>query len=62
MLFAPPLALGALGLALWLLWPRESAITEENIASIQIGMTRAQVEAILGGPARDESDGRIGVI
>src|SRR6266404_6284378 len=57
MLFTPPLALCALGLALWLLWPRESAITEENIARIQKGMSRADVAAILGGPARDDSGG-----
>jgi outer membrane protein assembly factor BamE (lipoprotein component of BamABCDE complex) len=58
MLVAPLVALSALGLALWLLWPRESAITEENIARIQPGMTRAEVEAVLGGPARDETGGR----
>jgi outer membrane protein assembly factor BamE (lipoprotein component of BamABCDE complex) len=57
MLFTSPLALCALGLALWALWPH-SAITEENIARIQEGMTRPEVEGILGGPARDESDGR----
>src|SRR5262245_11545526 len=49
-------ALGALGLTLWLLWPR-TAITLENAARIESGMTRAQVEAILGGPARDEAGG-----
>ena len=57
MLVAPPLTLSALGLALWLLWPREWAITEENIGRIQKGMMRAEVEAILGGPARDDSGG-----
>jgi hypothetical protein len=40
----------------WLLWPR-SAITRENAARIEIGMTLAEVEAILGGAARDESTG-----
>jgi hypothetical protein len=44
------------GLGGWLLWPR-SAITRENAAKIQIGMTLAEVEAILGGPARDDSTG-----
>jgi hypothetical protein len=40
----------------WLLWPR-TAITRENAAKIQVGMTMAEVEAILGGPARDEMTG-----
>jgi hypothetical protein len=38
----------------WLVWPR-TAITRENAAKIQPGTTLAEVEAILGGPARDES-------
>jgi outer membrane protein assembly factor BamE (lipoprotein component of BamABCDE complex) len=33
------------------LWPRTSAITEENYAKIRVGMTREEVEAVLGGPA-----------
>jgi hypothetical protein len=37
----------------WPLWPR-SAITRENAARIQKGMTLAQVEQLLGGPARNE--------
>jgi hypothetical protein len=37
----------------WLLWPRP-AITRENAAKIQVGMTSAEVEAILGGPPRNE--------
>jgi hypothetical protein len=40
----------------WWLWPR-TAITRENAAKMREGMTLAQVEAILGGPARDESSG-----
>jgi hypothetical protein len=34
-------------------WPRKS-ISEESCEKIQIGMTRDQVEEILGGPARQE--------
>ena len=41
----------------WLFWPR-TAITRENAAKIQVGMTLAEVEAILGGPARDEAPKR----
>jgi outer membrane protein assembly factor BamE (lipoprotein component of BamABCDE complex) len=48
--------LGVVGFAAYLL-PRSSAINEENVARIQKGMTLAQVEAILGGPARDEEHG-----
>jgi hypothetical protein len=44
--------------AAWLLWPR-TAITRENAARIQLGMTLAEVEEILGGPARDESGGKL---
>jgi hypothetical protein len=48
----------ALGVGVWLVWPQPSAITRENYECIQTGMTRADVEAILGGPARDETTGR----
>jgi hypothetical protein len=44
----------ALAVAVWV-WPRPSAITVENAERIQNGMTRAEVEAILGGPARWEA-------
>lgn len=37
--------LGASGV--WLIWPR-TAITRQNAAKIQAGMTRTEVEAILG--------------
>jgi hypothetical protein len=37
--------------------PRPSAITTETVYRIKLDMTEAQVEAILGGPARDETDG-----
>jgi len=36
-----------------------SAINAENAAKIQVGMDLATVEALLGGPARDESTGRL---
>jgi hypothetical protein len=41
----------------WLLWPRRPAITRANAAMIEKGMTIGDVEALLGGPARDESTG-----
>jgi hypothetical protein len=54
-----PLALAAavlaVGLIAWLVWPPPSAITRENAAKIRVGMTLAEVEALLGGPARNES-------
>jgi hypothetical protein len=39
----------ALAVALWLTWPRPSAITADNVAMIKPGMILAEVEAILGG-------------
>jgi hypothetical protein len=53
-----PFALMVL-LGLWLLWPRSSTITRENASKIQVGMTLAEVEALLGGPPRDELTGRV---
>src|ERR1700722_14790543 len=47
--------LGVGGVVLWA-QPR-TAITRENAAKIQVGMALTEVEAILGGPARDESSG-----
>jgi hypothetical protein len=41
----------------WLLWPR-TAITRANAATIQVGMTMAQVEATFGGTQRMETTGR----
>lgn len=57
-LFAGLLALGG---GIWLLWPQESPseINQDNAARIQTGMTLAEVEAILGGPARREGNGPI---
>jgi hypothetical protein len=40
-----------------LTWRRPSVITADNLAKIKLDMTLAEVEAILGGPPRDESDG-----
>jgi hypothetical protein len=48
----------ALGAGTWLFLPR-TAITRENAEKIQKGMKLAEVEAILGGPERDESTGRL---
>ncbi len=55
----PFLATVLVGLAImaWLLWPRPTAINRENAAKIQEGMTLAEVEAILGGPPRDDGVG-----
>jgi hypothetical protein len=52
------LAAIAVGVAvgMWLLWPR-TVITPDNASRIRQGITIAEVEAILGGPERDESTG-----
>ena len=52
LLFGLPAGLALLIVA-WLVWPR-TAITRENAAKIQTGMTLAQVEQLLDGPARNE--------
>ena len=52
-LLAGVLALGPV----WLLWPQPSAITRENAAKIQVGMSLAPVETIISGPPRDDSTG-----
>jgi hypothetical protein len=54
-------ALAALACALWL-YATRTTITEANAECIRPGMTRAEVEAILGGPARDESTGRLAAV
>jgi hypothetical protein len=58
LLLALAAGLVALTVAAWLLLPR-TAITRENAAKIRPGMTLAEVEAILHGPARDESSGKL---
>src|SRR5205085_646486 len=52
--FGLPATTLAVPVGFWLFWPR-TAITVENGARIQKGMTRTEVEAILGGPARWEA-------
>lgn len=53
--FAVLVALVLLGVSVWWLWPREqSAITRANAEKIHVGMTLAEVQAILGGPPRME--------
>src|SRR5262245_10801883 len=57
LLLALPAPVLAVGLVAWLLQPSPppSAINLENAAKIRVGMTLAEVEALLGGPARNES-------
>ena len=45
------LVVGALLLTDWLLW--QPGLTEDNVRRIKPGMTLAEVEALLGGPAAD---------
>jgi len=42
-------------------WLPRTAINQETYDRIEIGMTLAEVEAILGGPARNEATGPIEV-
>src|SRR5437868_999234 len=58
LLLALPVALVLLGVGAWVLWPR-TAITVENGDRIREGMTRAEVESILGGPERIEATGPV---
>jgi hypothetical protein len=51
-LICPVVVLAA---CIWLMWPRQSSITHANVARIQNGMVLAEVEALLGGPPRDET-------
>lgn len=57
------LAAVLVGLAVgtWALWSlrADTAITRQSFARIRDGMSREQVEAILGGPPRDESTGPV---
>jgi hypothetical protein len=43
----------------WLLLTGDTSITVENATSIEPGMTLAHVEAMLGGPPRDETTGPV---
>src|SRR5436309_534757 len=49
--------LAGYGLLWWYFAPPASAINRANALKIKPGMTLAEVEAILGGPARDELGG-----
>jgi hypothetical protein len=51
--------IAALALAACAVWPRASEINSENAAKIKHGMTRAEVESILGGPPRFDATGRV---
>jgi hypothetical protein len=59
LLLFPFLSAFLVGLAfvVWPLWSRPTAINRENAAQIQVGMTLAEVEAVLGGPPRDDGNG-----
>jgi hypothetical protein len=56
--FSVAAAVLALGAGVWLLWPGP-AITEEAIRRIRLGMTRQEVQEIIGLP-RDENGGLAG--
>jgi hypothetical protein len=58
LLFVPVAVAAVLALGAWVFWPC-TAITRENAAKITEGMTVAEVEALLGGPARDETTGPV---
>ena len=55
-----PIALCGLAIVVagtWLLLPPPSSVTRVNAAKIKEGMELTDVEAILGGPERDETPG-----
>jgi hypothetical protein len=54
--FAVGTSVSAAVLGTYLMLPR-TPINEGNYDKIQVGMSLAEVEALLGGPARDESRG-----
>src|SRR5438067_993746 len=55
LLFSLLAGLLALGVDVWLLWPR-SAVTRENFAKLRVGMTLAEVEEVLGEAAQCTND------
>jgi hypothetical protein len=61
LLLALPVVLMLTPVAVWLLLAPGTAITRANADRIHPGMTLADVEAILGGPARDETTGAVAV-
>jgi len=48
-----------LAVAGWLLWPAPSAISQENFDRIQVGMTLAEVEALMGEKAPMQEPGNL---
>ncbi len=50
--------LAVLGVSVYMLMPH-SAINRENFEKIREGMPRAEVEAILGGPGRNDATGSL---
>jgi hypothetical protein len=60
LLFGVSVAVVVLSVGVWVFWAQpRTMITRENAARIQVGMTLGEVEAILGGPARNESSGQL---
>jgi hypothetical protein len=59
LLLGPVAVAAVMATTIWLTWPPPSAISPENAATLKEGMTLAEVEQILGGPARDERSGPI---
>jgi hypothetical protein len=53
-----PASIAILAALACLLWPR-SAINRGNFEKIKEGMTLAEVQALLGGPPRDETTGPV---
>ena len=51
LLIAGPLAAVAVTLGVLAMLPPRPGVTKENFDRIEVGMTRAEVEVILGGPA-----------
>ena len=52
-------ATAAAALAYYFVMPKTAPINEENFAKIQVGLSLSDVEALLGGPERDESSGQL---
>lgn len=59
LLFGQSAAIAVLAVCALLLPPRSSAINRENAEKITNGMTVREIEAILGGAARDDSTGPV---
>jgi len=48
-------------LLVWVVWPTPSAINRENAKQIAEGMSLSEVEALLGGPSRNDATRPISV-